>query len=255
MPTEEISNEQLVPIRDAMLLARDSAWETIQKVKTFDNSRGDAYCIALFASMIEYANTGLLLASKHTSAGDDSVFRSFLEAFVDLKNLVSDNEYQFVLQLEYHHQWIKLLRAADGQNEYLASIATDADKNSQLKDHEKQIQWLKKKKVPQLNKMQKFKKANMLAEYQSLYNFTSSEAHNNLRALIRRNLSFSNDQIVVRVNFWSNSRCRTRFDTYSAMLLLASEMTAKHFVLDIEGLLEKPKEALIQARKAYEENG
>lgn len=234
---------------EALFSAHETAINLLEKVTKVEDESGDEIFVAMMATLIEYANTGLLLASKKTAAGDDSVFRSFLEAFVDLKNLSGDAHYKYVLLFDYHDQWRKLLKSAAGGNPYLEGIAADGGLDERIGDHEQQLRWLKRKNIKPLNKIQKFKKAEMEAEYRSIYNFSSGEAHNNMRALFRRNLDFNENGWVVRINQWSEDRCIPRFDAYAGLLIRAAELTNLRFALGADEQIEGATQKLSAARK------
>lgn len=240
--------KQYAAYLEALMLVHGTALEVVQKVKDIADDAGDEIFIALVATLIEYANAALLLASKKTSAGDDSMFRSFLEGFVDLKNLAEDKYYRYVLLLDYHKQWITLLKSASSGNEFLKGIAEHESYKEQLANHESQLKWLNKKHVQSMTRFAKFRKAEMEAEYRSIYNFTSGEAHNNMRALFRRNLDFNEEGWVVKINYWSPDRCVTRFDAYSGLLIQAMKMTNVRFKLDANGQIEAATEKLSAAR-------
>tara|TARA_R110002051_G_scaffold21191_1_gene56544 strand:+ start:19045 stop:19728 length:684 start_codon:yes stop_codon:yes gene_type:complete len=227
----------------------------MQKVSEVRDETADIFFVALLASLIEYTNTALLMANKQTAAGDDSVFRSFLEGYVDLKNLADDEKYLRVLMLDYHCEWLRLFKHADGANPYLESIAAHESAADSKKWHEQQVTWLKKKKVPRLKIADKFKRADMQHEYKSIYNFSSGEAHNNFRALIRRNLDRDENGWTVRVNFWNESRCLPRFDSYAGLLISALDKTNQRFKLSAEKTIEAAQAQLDAARKLdIEEN-
>jgi hypothetical protein len=104
------------------------------------------------------------------------IFRSFIEAYADLKNLHEKAEYSYYMDASYHKQWIKLLKEAKNKpNPYLKDISQVGNLDEQIQEHEKEFADLKNKEYNPLNVFQRFERAGMEDEYRSLYNSLSSD--------------------------------------------------------------------------------
>jgi hypothetical protein len=145
--------------------------------------------VALYGSLLELAGCMIQLIEHNGRTGAPSVFRAFLEAAVELRNLIRNDGYIDHMHASYFDQWVKVLQEArKGTNPYLASIGTLPDLNDQIADQEKQIGELKALGKRPLKIFERFERADMGKEYRSLYNFLSCDLHSNIRALISRHV-------------------------------------------------------------------
>jgi hypothetical protein len=147
------------------------------------------YKLALYGSMIELVGSVCVLIEAKRFAGIPSVFRAFLEATVELQNLLNDEGYLDNMKATWADQWLKVLRAAKaGKSMYLNSIPKVADIDVEITWLESQLNDLKMRDRAPLNVFVRFQRAGMAKEYYSLYNFLSCDAHSNIRVLISRHL-------------------------------------------------------------------
>jgi hypothetical protein len=130
--------------------------------------------------------------------GVPSVFRTFLEAAVELRNLMKDPGYGDHMTASHYDQWLKVLKEAKkGNNRYLGPIANSRELDELITFHEKQLRVLKTRGKRPLTVFERFERADMAAEYRSLYNFISCDSHSNLRALKSRHFDLRDDEIKV----------------------------------------------------------
>ena len=100
--------------------------------------------VLLYASMIEQTDSFLLLANNGRRAGTHAIFRSFLEAYVDLKALAQDDTYLHHMYASYHREWLRVLREADTRsNQYLASIGAHKEFFGTQQSHAGKLEKLK----------------------------------------------------------------------------------------------------------------
>ena len=79
--------------------------------------------IALYGSIIELNSTCLNLIKNEMPIGVPILFKTILEAHVDLTNLCNDASYIGYLNASNLKEWIRVLKEADSEdNPYLASI-------------------------------------------------------------------------------------------------------------------------------------
>jgi hypothetical protein len=166
---------------------------------TFDKRNlVDLHRLALYGSMLELTRGICTLLKFDARLGAPSLFRSFLEAAVELTNLLQDPGYVEHMDASHKDQWLKVLREAQsGKNPYLESIAKIPELDAQIKKETAELKVLVDKSRGPLNVFERFQMANMEKEYRSLYNFLSCDAHSNIRALISRHLTFTENDFEV----------------------------------------------------------
>lgn len=156
------------------------------------------YLVALYGSLIELTGSLITLIEKKHRIGVPPVFRSLLEAYVELNNLHENSKYGHHMQASYDEQWLKVLREAKNKpNPYLADISKIANLDAEIKRYEQELTNLMNKGYRSLNVFERFERAGMEDEYRSLYNFLSSDAHSNIRALVGRHLEIDVDDFTV----------------------------------------------------------
>ena len=166
---------------------------------TFDKRNTvDLHRLALYGSMLELTRGICTLLKFDARLGAPSLFRSFLEAAVELTNLLQDAGYVDNMDASHKDQWLKVLREAQtGKNPYLESIAKVPELDAQIEKETAELKVLRDKGRGPLKVFERFKMANMEKEYRSLYNFLSCDAHSNIRALISRHLTFTENDFAV----------------------------------------------------------
>jgi len=88
---------------------------------------------------------------------------------VELKNLHERQEYWYYMEASYHKQWIKVLKEAKRKpNFYLEAISRMDSLDDQIQESEQRIARLKCKGYVPLSVFQRFEKAAMEDQYQSL---------------------------------------------------------------------------------------
>jgi hypothetical protein len=180
--------------------------------------------VALYGTLLELAGCMIHLIEHKDRTGVPSLFRTFLEAAVELRNLVKDAGYIDHMMASHVDQWLKVLQEAKkGTNPYLASIAASHDLDKQITEHAKQLAELKARGKQTLNVFERFERANMVDEYRSLYNFLSSDSHSNIRALISRHIEREDNDF--KVIFYKDEPIETfiaTLDSTARLLIQAS---------------------------------
>ena len=158
----------------------------------------DLHRVALYGTLVELTSCMIHLIEQRGRTGVPSLFRAFLEAAVELRNLMKDAGYIDHMMASHVDQWLRVLQEAKkGTNPYLASIAASQDLDKQIMDHEKQLAELKARGKQPLQVFDRFERANMVDEYRSLYNFLSCDSHSNIRALISRHIERGDNDFKV----------------------------------------------------------
>lgn len=117
-----------------------------------------------------------------------TIFRNILECSVDLHNLVDDPKYIHSMQLNYHQEWLNVIKTAGKGNPYLTHMAQMKTLKEQIKKLEDEIKDTRAQGGEYLSTSKRFNLAGMKEEYQSIYNFLCCDSHNNIRALISRHI-------------------------------------------------------------------
>jgi hypothetical protein len=191
----------------------------------------DLHRVALYGTLLELTGCMIHLVEHKDRTGVPSLFRAFLEAAVELRNLMKDAGYIDHMMASHVDQWLKVLKEAKkGKNPYLASIAASQNLDKQVTDHEKEIRELKARGKHPLNVFERFKRANMVDEYRSLYNFLSCDSHSNIRALISRHIERRDNDF--KIVFYKDEPIETflaTLDSTAGLLIEASLSVHKAF--------------------------
>lgn len=146
-----------------------------------------ATLMSLYSSIIEQADSAILLRQHKKTAGVGIILRAPLEAYIDLINLANDRDYIKQMAAKYHNEWLRLAEnGIEGGNPYLAYFENNPEAAAMVEERRKQLAELGVSKV--LSVYDRFAMAGMANEYRSIYNSLCSESHNNIRALTSRHL-------------------------------------------------------------------
>ncbi|HGS4692010.1 TPA: DUF5677 domain-containing protein [Vibrio parahaemolyticus] len=176
-----------------------------------------AYSMGIYCTLIELSDSFYTLMDSQNYTGSLSIYRSFMENYVDLRNLQLDPHYVYQLDYGSYLQDQRLFKAAAKNNPYLSSMSSYADEKLPLISVE--IDKLKGNEDYKLcNSIKdKFSRANMEAEYEGLYPTLSAESHCSLDAIISRH--FNIDPATGSVDISINDKCNsTDYHFYIANL-------------------------------------
>lgn len=197
------------------------ALNQIEHLRFDADAKNQLMTVSLYCSLIEYAGTLLTLSEHQRRTGFSSVFRSFLEGYVDLRNLIEREAFYYRKEANYHEEWIKVLAECKPNNPYLKSIAESKELNERIQWHKDELQALKDNGHSPVSVHDSFSMVGMLEEYRSLYRFECAEAHNDFRALSKRNVKTGADgKSTVEVYLAPpTDYYLARLDTTAALLL------------------------------------
>ncbi len=153
--------------------------------------------ISYYGSIFELTGSCISLIQNELFISIPIVLRSILEAQVDLVNLINDPEYGYTLRFSFLNESLKLFDEAQNGNDLLEDIATTPNFDENHLNFKREKDLLKSKGYKLLTNEQKFKKAGMMTEYNSIYNRLCCDSHNNLSALGKRHLRSEEDDISV----------------------------------------------------------
>lgn len=117
------------------------------------------FMIALYGTIIELCGGFITLIDKKFYTCVPSIFRSIVEAHVELKNLYSEAEYGYFMEASRHDQWLKVLKEAKkGDNPFLADIHNWEQLDTEIDNHISTINDLTNKGYKPLKVFERFKK-------------------------------------------------------------------------------------------------
>jgi len=179
----------------------DTSEELAKRIRFNKRVPRQLYLIELYLSLIELTSCIVTLVDKKRFAGVPALYRSLLEVFVDFINLSCDECYVNHMQAKYHYEWLRVLnQSKNDTNPFLSQYSNWKDQDSIISEHKSELDRLKKNGYSHLSIRQRFEKAGKVNEYLSLYNFLSSEAHSDIRALMHRHVKINqrcDDYLVV----------------------------------------------------------
>lgn len=232
--------------------AHDIAMSEIPSVIFNPSNPWDVVTVSLYASMIEKMGSVLVLFTNDVDAGAESIFRSFLEAYVDVRNLLADPDYLDVCRYSYHEEWLKVLTESEKDNPFLAGLADHADYPKIIEDHRRQLDKLRERGVQRPTIFSRFQTAGMEAVYRSAYNFASAESHNNIRSLSDRHFQPKDGDGVSLQMYrgFSGADHEALLDSLCGILVEISVSLHDHFKTGRSAGFAEYKDRLEQARKA-----
>lgn len=176
----------------------------LSKQLVFDKSQVlHFHVISLYGSMLEYSSSMVCLAADGCRASIPIVFRSLLDAALDLLNLCKNPSYGHRLEMDYAKGWKKLLGAAiRGENIYLKALGELPEVRKSFQHYKKIENDLKSKGFKRVDMEEKFSLLDMQDEYVAIYPFLNDHVHNNLSALQRRHISHEGD--VFQITFYKD---------------------------------------------------
>jgi hypothetical protein len=166
----------------------DQSLELLRGVSFDKHPRRDGYLVCLYASMIELAGGIVLLVHNDRKTAMSPVFRTFVEAYVDLKNVAEDRIFVEHSFARHHKDWIKILGANGESNRFLGEVNAHEKRQEALKRHERELEKLRDQGVHPLKVAERFARAGMSDEYFALYHFESDAIHNSSQALLGRHV-------------------------------------------------------------------
>lgn len=171
--------------------------DNVSDFKFNDRNERQVYSVGIYCSIIELAQSFFTLVDTKNFSGSLSVYRTFLENYVDLKNLKMHSLYENELAFQNLESMEDLLTEARKGNVYLASLVKHADeKIPSLRTEIKKLKTLDRK---PLSISKKFQLADMKKEYRGFYPKLCAEAHSSVSAIVERHIEVNkqDDSLVI----------------------------------------------------------
>ncbi len=210
--------------------------------------------MAINGSLIELTACIIVLSEKHR-IGIPILFRSAIEAFVDLSNLIKDKKYGYYMDINDNEQWLKILHEANkGINPYLSSYKKIPNLDKVVKVYEKKNLKLKSNGYKKLNIFEKFDMVDMEDIYRSIYPFLCMESHGSIGALINRHADIDKQSKDYELVYYNDKPIETYiqyFDSLAGILLKVSEMLHDYFDTGFSDTFREMGMRLEEMRKTY----
>ena len=149
------------------------------------------YAVCLYARMLELGAGALSLLRSGVPAGIPVLVRTLLEAYADLRCLLTSRSHLETLVANNLKERVRVLKAAlrdRDPNPILQAIASYPDSRVVLSDFQRQLAALKEKGSLPLRAEQTFQRAGLTHEYEAIYWSLCLDSHNNLSALEKQHL-------------------------------------------------------------------
>ena len=169
------------------------------------------YSVGIYCSIIELSKTFFTLVDTLNFSGSLSVYRTFLENYVDLKNLKIHALYENELTFQNLDSMKNALKEARKGNIYLKSLMEDADEK--IPYLRTKIKKLKTINDQPLSISKKFQLADMKQEYLGFYPTLCAEAHSSISAILERHIEINERDDSLEISLFK-AREERDFDFY-----------------------------------------
>lgn len=151
--------------------------------------------VPLYCTLIQLGDAIHIVSSNGPSAAVPSLTRQALDAYVDLKNVLTHETYWQRLEVADDQHWNTALQIASaGKNPYFRAIS---ESGLLLEDgrrhHARKLGEWQKAGLKKLEASERFNLAGMKDEYETVWPMLSAYLHNNLSALYSRHYAIRED--------------------------------------------------------------
>jgi hypothetical protein len=158
----------------------------------------DRYAVLLFYAILDHARSIAVLADARAYSAIPVVTRSALDAYADIANLADHSRYYEHLEEADAAKWKPILeRASRGGNPALRSLAESDLLGPGRKKFAQELKELRARGVNSLGVEERFQRAGLNNEYESMYSLLSAEVHNNLSSLQSRYIDWNDERAWV----------------------------------------------------------
>jgi hypothetical protein len=158
----------------------------------------DRYSVLLCYAILDHARAIAALAETQTYSAIPIVTRSALDAYADIANLVDHVRYWEHLEEADASKWKPLLeRASRGGNPALKGLAESDLLPQGRRQFSRDLKELRANGVSTLGAEERFQRAGLTNEYESLYSLLSAEVHNNISTLQSRYIDWNEERAWV----------------------------------------------------------
>lgn len=239
-------------IIDFTRMLHDECCKLLEPLKFNKSIRVDGAVVCSYGTLIEMTSGCLALIRAGENTCVSIVFRSFLEAAADFINLNADETYIEHLMMKNDEEWIKVLDVKNQANPFLASIFADASIEERRAQFQQNVEKRNKQGIRSFNIKERFAKANLLDEYNSIYRFKSGSTHNSIGAMIDRHITPKGESFeLVIYKERSAQHFLAELDSISGILLLATRSVHTRLKSTSLNRIDELDEELANIRSKY----
>jgi hypothetical protein len=155
----------------------------------------DRFAVLLLYAVLDQARAVLTLARAGQFTAIPIIARTALDAYTDLVNLADHPRYWENLVAVDAAKWKSLLeRTSQGGNPMLKGLKHDVLLPAGRRKYGRELKALRAKDVRTLEIAERFERAGLTHEYESVYSILSDEAHNNLSVLQSRYIDWDKEE-------------------------------------------------------------
>ncbi len=156
------------------------------------------YSILLLWAVLEHARDIVALNSAARYSAISLITRSALDAYTDIANLGDHADYWQHLAAADASKWKQLLeRASHGKNPVLRAFSQDELLPIGRRHTAQELKALEAKGINKLGIDERFRRAGLTHEYESMYAILSAEVHNNVSSLQSRYVDWDEARVWV----------------------------------------------------------
>ena len=200
-------------------------------VSKTDGSKRADYILAYYCRILQLSSNGLILLQNKASPGADIILRSLLECFVNYKNLLADENFHSVLEMEWHSHKKRFYSDIES-NPYLSSVSKAPDLIETLSIHQAEFDRLRSLGTKKANWEKRFEKIEWGDEYRAIYRGLSKTSHSIL-------ISVLSDHIVnpesgfdhFRIDSWDPDKHFAGVSAYISILVGSADDLRGYFKL------------------------
>lgn len=212
------------------------------------------YSVCLYGTIIEITYGCMALIEKEQLSTFPTVFRSLLEAYADFRSCLEDPEYFKSMYASFLKEKLRLIDKVRStpENPYLKDIVQSVDVEADKGALKAEIEGLKGKGHVALGVWDRFSRAGLENEYQSMYWLLCLHAHNNVSALEDRHIEKQDkDYGVVLFKEDDPGDLIRYFDTLSALLIDSTVKIHEFLDTGVANRYQRHLETLDIVRKNY----
>ncbi len=235
----------------------DDCINDIPLLKFDKRNHQQLYVICTYATIVEIAFGCFALVESSQLTTLPTLLRSLLEAYADFVGCLRDPNYYKYMYTSLLNEKLRLLKKtlSNPHNPYLKGIAQSVDIVDTKSALEAEIAALKCEGHEKLDVSERFAKAGLEGEYQTMYWLLCLHAHNNISALEDRHIEKQGDDYNVVMFKEVEPADRIRyFDALGAVLIDSSSKV--HQLLESEGAsrYEQHVERFNEIRNGYSQS-
>ncbi len=209
------------------------------------------FSISLFCTIYENSTACLVLINNKIYSAIPVMLRNILEAHIDLIILSKKEDYYYDMAASYLKERNKILKLScqpNYSNEYLECLKSKDDIQEKYVNSKKDYEDLIEKGYKALSLKDKFKKADSMDLYLSIYNLLCQDSHNNISSLSNRHFNKQTMEIEIFQNF-DKSVLDPYIDSLNGILITSCQLLANILNIDIDKKLESTIKELNKFRE------